>query len=128
MVRDGFFRGVASKPSWGWYGIGMVAYVVLMTYLLGWPVYYEIAGKLLLIRMGVFKWKIPIEDIVGAQPSRCIAKAPALSMDRVRIDYQRGGSRCSMLVSPEGKRRFFEDLVEASPSLRIAGDRVLKVT
>jgi hypothetical protein len=128
MIGEGFLLGVHSKSSLGWFGIGMVAYVGLITWLLGWPVYYEIGDKLLLVRMGVIKWKIPIEAIDAAQPSRNIASAPALSMDRVLITYQKGQTRGRILVSPRDKQRFFEDLAGASAGLKIVGDQVVRVS
>lgn len=126
MVVEGFFLGVHSKASLGWFGIGMVVYVALMTFLLGWPVYYEIGDKFLLIRMGVIKWKIPIEAIDSAKASRNIASAPALSMDRVLIAYRKGQTCRWILISPRDKQRFFEDLAEASAGLRVVGDQATR--
>jgi hypothetical protein len=127
MLVEGFLRGAHAKSSLGWFGIGMAAYAALMTWLLGWPVYYEFGDKLLLVRMGIIKWKIPLEAIEAAQPSRNMASAPALSMDRVLITYQRGERRCVILVSPRDTQRFFEDLAQASPGLQIVGNQLVRV-
>jgi len=47
-------------------------------------------------------------------------------MDRVLVAYRKGQARRWILLSPQDKQRFFEDLVAASAGLKIVGDRVMR--
>ena len=74
---------------------------------------YVIEGDTLLVRSGVIKWRVPIGDIRSITPTRSVASAPALSLDRLRIEY---GNRV-ILVSPEEKQRFIEALRAINPAI-----------
>lgn len=61
---------------------------------------YTIASGTLTIRSGPFTWKVAVRDIVGMTPTRSALSSPALSLDRLRIDYTLGKRSRSVLVSP----------------------------
>ncbi len=75
--------------------------------------YYLIEGATLVIRSSVFTWRVPIAAIRSITPTRSALSSPALSLDRLRIEY--GGKR--ILVSPENKRHFIEALRAVNPSI-----------
>jgi PH (Pleckstrin Homology) domain-containing protein len=75
--------------------------------------YYLIDGGTLLIRSSFFTWRVPIADIRAVTPTRSGLSAPALSLDRLRIDYRSK----SIMVSPEEKQRFIEALRAKNPSI-----------
>ena len=59
--------------------------------------YYIVEGGSRTLRSGPFRWRIRMSDIHRAHPSRSPFSSPALSLDRLRIEY--GESR-HILVSP----------------------------
>lgn len=75
--------------------------------------YYAIEGDTLLIRSGFMKWRVPIRDIRSIAPTRSALSSPALSLDRLRIQY--GGK--TIMISPEEKQRFIEALRAINPSI-----------
>jgi len=77
--------------------------------------YYVIEGDTLLIRSGIVRWRIPIRDIRSITPTRSIASSPALSLDRLRIDY----GRKWILISPANRDRFIEMLRSVNPRITV---------
>jgi hypothetical protein len=67
---------------------------------------YTLSDNTLLVKSGPFKWKIPISQITSATPTSNPLSSPALSLDRIRIDYGRGRS---IMISPKDKARFIQD-------------------
>jgi hypothetical protein len=65
--------------------------------------YYTVDCRFLKIRHGVFRWTIGLSDITSVTSTRDAASNPALSLDRLRIDYADG--RCVM-ISPADKAGF----------------------
>ena len=91
------------------------------------PLYYDISEDRLTVRMGLVRWHIPLESIRWAAPSNAPWKAPAMSMDRLRIQYRQGGVESSILISPADKERFLDDLVSCSKHLRREGDQAVSL-
>jgi hypothetical protein len=68
---------------------------------------YTITETMLIVKSGFFKWTIQIEDITNIEPTHDPLSSPALSLDRLRIDYRPGKS---LMVSPKDKHGFLEAL------------------
>ncbi len=68
---------------------------------------YTITSDSLWIRSGIFKWQIPLHDINAVVATRNPLSSPALSLDRIRIDYCKGKS---VMISPLSKDAFLLDL------------------
>lgn len=68
---------------------------------------YTIDRTTLAVRFGPFRWTIALSDIQRVEPTTSPLSGPALSLDRLRIEYGRGRA---MLVSPEDRERFVADL------------------
>jgi len=68
---------------------------------------YTLCNTTLLVRCGPFKWRVPIEQITTITPTSNPLSSPALSLDRLRIDYGRGQS---IMISPKDKSQFIQDL------------------
>ena len=81
-------------------GVGLPLWTLLTTH-------YTIDGTSLHVRSGPFRWTIPLRDIRLITPTRDSTSSPALSLDRLRIEY--GGGRV-LLVSPREKDTFLRDL------------------
>jgi hypothetical protein len=103
-------------------GLGALLAVLLTTY----PLDYEITRTELIARSGFMRWRVPLADIQEAMPTRSAASAPAWSLDRLRIEYLKGGAARVLLVSPENKLSFMRDLAGAAPGLGLRGDRVVR--
>ena len=68
---------------------------------------YVLTATTLDIRSGPFKWQVSIAEVTNVSPTRNPVSSPALSLDRIRIDY---GDRRSILISPQEKDRFVREL------------------
>lgn len=77
-------------------GILLVASVLMRTY-------YTVADGVLEIVSGFFSWSIPITEITKVSASSSPFSSPALSLDRLRVDY---GAHKHILVSPQDKAGF----------------------
>ncbi len=75
--------------------------------------YYLIDAGTLIIRSSIFSWRVPIADIRSITPTRSALSSPALSLDRLRIDY----GRKAIMVSPVDRHRFIESLRAINPSI-----------
>jgi membrane protein YdbS with pleckstrin-like domain len=97
----------ASVPR-GW----MVATSLLLT-TVGLPVWlltttrYQFQGEELLIRSGPFKWSVPIRQVKTVSDTRNPMSSPALSLDRLLIEYGQGKS---IMVSPQDRQGFLAEL------------------
>lgn len=75
--------------------------------------YYMIEGATLLIRSSGITWRVPIAEIRSITPTRSPSSSPALSLDRLQIEY--GGRR--ILVSPEDRHKFIAALRAVNPAI-----------
>jgi len=91
-------------------GVGLPLWTLLTTR-------YTIDGTSLRVRSGPFRWTIPIQDIRLITPTRDPTSSPALSLDRLRIEYS--GGRV-LLVSPREKVSFLRDLQDRRERVRVA--------
>jgi hypothetical protein len=85
--------------------------------LLVFPLKYEIGQRELRIRSGIIRFQVPFKEIREVTPTRSPISSPALSLDRLRIQY----GRKAIMISPEDKYSFLEDLARAT-GLRHDGD------
>ena len=74
---------------------------------------YTVDGKSLRIRSGPFRWQIPLADIRTVSPTRSLLSAPALSLDRLRIDH---GRARVLMVSPTNEAAFLHAIGQADES------------
>ena len=77
--------------------------------------YYVIEGETLIIRSSFITWRVPIRDIRSVTRTRSALSSPALSLDRLRIDY--GGKW--ILVSPVERERFVAMLRTVNPAITV---------
>lgn len=68
---------------------------------------YSLGPTQLLIKSGPFKWVVPIATIVSITPTSNAASSPAMSLDRLRIEY---GNKQAVMISPKNKEQFLKDL------------------
>jgi len=68
---------------------------------------YRLASGQLYIRSGPFKWRVPVMAITSIVPTDNALSSPALSLDRLRIEYSQGKA---VMVSPRNKDMFIRDI------------------
>ena len=79
---------------------------------------YELTDDELRVRCGPFRWCVPLREVRAVVPSRSLLSGPALSLDRLRIDY---GRARLLLISPKDRQRFLSELQNRCATL--ASDR-----
>ena len=83
-----------AKATMSQYPIHTVTYVLTIA-VLWWPVVntqYRIEQNCLVITSMFLKWTIPLADIQKVSPSNNSVSSPALSLDRLKVDYQKDGT------------------------------------
>jgi PH (Pleckstrin Homology) domain-containing protein len=99
------------------------AIILWLTY----PLYYEIASGQLTIRCGrLNRQQIPLNSIEQVSPTKNPFGAPAWSLDRLEISYQRDGKNDVTLISPQDKLAFMRELVDQGSGLEMRGERVVR--
>ena len=128
LLLAGLYNVLGGDARLGWElvraGVVAAAAVVFTTY----PLDYEIVSGELVARSGFMRWRVPLDSIQEVSPSRSALSAPAWSLDRLRVEYTKGGAVRALHVSPEDKRAFMRDLADAAPGLELRGDRVVRVS
>jgi hypothetical protein len=75
---------------------------------------YRIGSSELHVRCGPFAWRVPLRDIRSVTPTHNPLSSPALSLDRLRIDY--GQKKSSIMISPTDKEAFVKELRKRVPA------------
>jgi membrane protein YdbS with pleckstrin-like domain len=107
LALRGQWAGVVVLALWG----GTMTLVVAV---LSFPLRYNFWTDRLHIRSGWLSWDIPYAAIRRAEYSRNPLSAPAWSFRRVKITSADGSF---ILVSPEDRKLFMEELVARCPHL-----------
>lgn len=108
-----------AKGSMAQYPVHTLTYVLTIA-VLWWPVWntqYRIEAEQLVITSLFLTWKIPLSAIQKISPSNNSIASPALSLDRLRIDYQKQGKAKFILISPKDKQAFTLALQQAQQSI-----------
>lgn len=117
-ASGGFFigAGVLALLAWRFHSdlLAMVAVVTLLlaigclwTLRLTW---YEISAERLRIRCGPSRLAVSWESVVRVIRTQDRRTAPALSFDRLQVDYRQGKRWRSVLISPVNREQFVEEL------------------
>ncbi|MDU4392419.1 MAG: PH domain-containing protein [Acinetobacter ursingii] len=88
----------------------------LVIAILWWPIVntrYIVTQDQLIIHSMFLKWTISRDQIQNITVTNNPVSAPALSLDRLKIDYQKDGKSKSVLVSPKDKKAFCQTLQSA---------------
>lgn len=122
-LLDAFF--LRDLPSGKW--IILLIVLIWGTVLsLMFPLYYELDSTSLLIRSGWLHRRIPLLSIQRVFPTRNPLSSPALSLDRLRIDYLHEGKSRFALISPKEKAGFLQELA-IQGDLQLQGDRLIRL-
>ena len=77
---------------------------------------YTLSDGQLLINNGFSTQRIELTDITYIIPTRNMISAPALSLDRLEVDYKNK----KVLISPKDKRLFYQEIKARNPIIVIA--------
>lgn len=86
--------------------VGLVVTALLIVVLIGsllTGTHYTVDGNTLHVVSGPFRWKVPVDQIQSVQATHSPLSSPALSLDRLQIQY---GTRRRIMVSPADKAGF----------------------
>lgn len=107
----------ASSSGHGWSMLGILSPVILFIAPMFFGTSYTITGNNLEIRCGLFYYKkIAIAQIYKIRASRSWLSAPAVSLDRLEIFYDKYDS---VLISPKDKQRFINELLKIEPTIDV---------
>lgn len=109
VLSSMLFRGLMAlrfSTTYAAMVLGAFAVIVLIVLLFAYPCRYTFMDDHLLIQSGAIRMRIDYADITGIAPSRSLWSAPALSLQRVRIEF----AGRFQLVSPMQRERFIEEL------------------
>lgn len=84
-------------------GVGLPLWLLLATR-------YTLQGDALLVQSGPFRWRVPLAEIRSVTPTSNPLSSPALSLQRLRIDYGRGRW---LMISPRDREQFLQALEAA---------------
>lgn len=105
--------------------IGAVTGAVVM--LLTYPLHYQITSSELIVRCGMLMHRhILLASIDEIEPDRNPAGSPAWSLDRLRVDYREKGEPTCILISPEDKFAFMQELARTDVELKMKDDRLIR--
>jgi len=68
---------------------------------------YFLSDSTLRVRCGPFKWRIAIDDIRAISSTNNAASSPAMSLDRLLIEY---GDSKRLMISPEPRAEFLRQI------------------
>ena len=85
---------------------------------------YTISDQSIFVRLGPFRWTIPLKEIKLIEPSRKAWSSAAMSLDRLYIDYD--GSKSGIYISPIDKSRFMRDVADRASYLVYEMNRVVR--
>ena len=100
-----FTKGTAYQ-----YPLHTAVYVITIL-VLWWPVFntkYTVKAGQLTIRCLFLRWSIPLSEIQKVSVTNNSVASPALSLDRLKIDYLKDGKAKFILVAPRNKVKFCE--------------------
>ncbi len=69
--------------------------------------HYTLTDHQLIVRCGPFRWKVDLADVHGVEATGSSLSGPALSLERLRIQY---GAAKELLVSPRERESFLREL------------------
>jgi hypothetical protein len=107
VVLTGAASAAAGHPAV--HRLAVLLMVVTLFFVL-WVMFstdYTLDATTLIVRSGPFRWTIPLSDIRAVTPTRDARSAPALSLERLRIEQKDGAA---MLISPKDADGFLAEL------------------
>jgi hypothetical protein len=103
-----------------WPGFIMIACVAIFISYIFLTTYYQIDGKTLKIRCGMFiNIKVDIDTIKRLSETNNPLSSPATSLDRLELKYLKNGKIDTVMISPKDKSGFIKMLTELNPAIEL---------
>ena len=106
-------------------GIAAVLFVLGIYFGLVFPMRYGLDDTQLVVRFGICRQRIPLADISEVKLTSNPLSAPALSLDRLRVQFGQGVFK-AVMISPADRNLFLDELAQKT-GLRREGDRLFRV-
>lgn len=114
--------GLGSLMAWQriWPGLAVVVGVAIFVTYIFLTTYYQIDGKSVKIRCGLFfNLKVDIDTILSISETNNPLSSPATSIDRLEIKYQRDRKIDTVMISPKDKTGFIKMITEVNPDIAV---------
>ena len=114
--------GLGSLMAWqrNWPGLMIIVGVALFVTHIFLTTYYQIDGKSVKIRCGLFfNLKIDIDTIRRISETNNPLSSPATSLDRLEIKYQRDRKIDTVMISPKNKAGFIKMITDLNPAVEV---------
>ena len=107
-----FFFGYFNGNSLLLYaGILFAAFDLLFLIPTVFNTYYLIKDNTLFVKSCAFvSREIPIKDIISVEETKDPSSAPAISMNRLKIEYKQDEYQIVLIISPKEKQKFIDEL------------------
>lgn len=99
------------------------AVYIITIAVLWWPILntrYVVGENTLTIHCLLFKWRIPIVNIEKISKTNHSISSPALSLNRLKIEYLNEGKSKYILVSPRNPQKFYQALQQKNSKIEVA--------
>ena len=103
----GLLATASGTPATVWSGAFIVAIGLGLPWWVLVATHYTFAERELVIRSGPFRWRVPVAEITDVSPTSNPLSSPALSLDRLRIEY---GRKRWIMISPRDREDFLREL------------------
>lgn len=101
LLTSTILGNAPSSAKYVMIGVTILVFLLIGSILL--RTHYTVAGDMLTIVSGPIRRTVMISDIQQVSETRNLLSSPALSLDRLRIEY---GNGKSVMVSPGDKKEF----------------------
>jgi hypothetical protein len=106
-------------------GLASILLVFGIYFGLVFPMRYGLDDSHLLVRFGLCRQRIPLADISEVYPTHNPLSSPALSLDRLRVQFGPGIFK-AVMISPADRDGFLDDIAQRA-GLKREGDRLVRV-
>ncbi len=89
------------------------------------PMRYGLDNHQLVVRFGICRQRIPLDNILEVRPTRNPLSSPALSLDRLHVQFGKGFFK-AVMISPADREQFLADL-EKNGELHRTGERLVRL-
>jgi hypothetical protein len=98
---------LAAVQEGAWTVFAAFAVVFLVIGAVCYPTDYTFEDRHLIVRSGLIRYRIGLEEIRWVRPSREAWSSPAWSLDRLKIQY---GEKKWILISPKDREGFLNEI------------------
>lgn len=98
---------LVAEPSMRWLMLGVAGAVLVGMVLVLLPCRYGIVEDAVVVRCGIFRWRLALRDIREVELSDSWMSGPALSLRRIRIEMNNG---YEILISPVDREGFLAEV------------------